>query len=368
MPLAVGTDIPLLRRIGPGLFWVVVMLFGVLISVRRTSAETPAQRDVLALLGADAGAVFTGRVISTTAMLLAFELVIGVVAVLLYDIRLDGWQWLLVLVPLARARSWPVGVDCRSDHYQPRGQRGTRALAGRAARGAAATCGDRGCGCHTDRRQYSSVDTADGRRRPRAGDSRRVDRKAATGDPMTLETRSRVSPRFHDRLAVGSLLIALGFALFSPKDVVQGDLTRMLYIHVPSIVTAYAAFVLATVTTIGYLVTRSLRWDRWAGASAEVGVVFLGLAIATGMIWGKPVWGVWWTWDARLTSTALMFFIYLGYLGLRRSIADPESRARRSAILGIVAVVQIPIVHFSVLWWNTLHQAPTIPAPRRAAD
>ena len=180
---------------------------------------------------------------------------------------------------------------------------------------------------------------------------------------MTPESRSRVSPRLHDGIAVGALLIALGFALFSPKDVVQGDLTRMLYIHVPSIITAYMAFVLATVTTIGYLATRDLRWDRWAGASAEVGVVFLGLAIATGMIWGKPVWGVWWTWDARLTSTALMFFIYLGYLGLRRSIADPESRARRSAILGIVAVVQIPIVHFSVLWWNTLHQAPTILRP-----
>jgi heme exporter protein C len=180
---------------------------------------------------------------------------------------------------------------------------------------------------------------------------------------MTSEARSRVSPRTHDALAIGALVVALGFALFSPEDVVQGDLTRMLYIHVPSIITAYAAFGLTTVATIGYLAKRDLRWDRWAAASAEVGVVFLGLAIATGMIWGKPVWGVWWTWDARLTSTALMFFIYLGYLGLRRSIPDPESRARRSAILGIVAVVQIPIVHYSVLWWNTLHQAPTILRP-----
>lgn len=180
---------------------------------------------------------------------------------------------------------------------------------------------------------------------------------------MNPETRSLVSPRLHDSLAVGALLVALGFALFSPEDVVQGDLTRMLYVHVPAIITAYAAFLLTTVATIGYLVTRKLQWDRWAASSAEVGVVFLGLAIATGMIWGKPVWGVWWTWDARLTSTALMFFIYLGYLGLRRSIADPEARARRSAILGIVAVVQIPIVHYSVLWWNTLHQAPTILRP-----
>lgn len=180
---------------------------------------------------------------------------------------------------------------------------------------------------------------------------------------MTPESRSRVSPGLHDSMAAGALLIALGFALFSPPDVVQGDLTRMLYIHVPSIITAYAAFALTTAATIGYLIKRDLRWDRWAAASAEVGVVFLGLAIATGMIWGKPVWGVWWTWDARLTSTALMFFIYVGYLGLRRSISDPESRARRSAILGIVAVVQIPLVHFSVLWWNTLHQAPTILRP-----
>jgi heme exporter protein C len=180
---------------------------------------------------------------------------------------------------------------------------------------------------------------------------------------MTSEARSRVSPRTHDALAIGALVVALGFALFSPEDVVQGDLTRMLYIHVPSIITAYAAFGLTTVATIGYLAKRDLRWDRWAAASAEVGVVFLGLAIATGMIWGKPVWGVWWTWDARLTSTALMFFIYLGYLGLRRSIVDPDARAKRSAILGIVAVAQIPIVHYSVVWWNTLHQAPTILRP-----
>ena len=115
--------------------------------------------------------------------------------------------------------------------------------------------------------------------------------------------------------------------------------------------------------TIGYLVRKDLRWDRAAASSAEVGVVFLALAIATGMIWGKPVWGVWWTWDPRLTTTALMFFIYVGYLGLRRAIQDPVARAGRSAILGILAVVQIPIVHFSVTWWTALHQPPTILRP-----
>jgi heme exporter protein C len=163
--------------------------------------------------------------------------------------------------------------------------------------------------------------------------------------------------------AAVALLVAFVMALLSPPDRVQGDLTRMLYIHVPTILTAYLAFVVTTVATVAYLVTRKMRWDRVAAGSAEVGVVFLGLAILTGMIWGKPVWGVWWTWDARLTTTAIMFFIYLGYLGLRRGIADPVARARRSAILGVIAVAQIPIVHFSVTWWNALHQPPTILRP-----
>lgn len=103
IPMAVGTDLPLLREIGPGLFWVVVLLFGVLISVRRTSGETQAQQDLMSLLGVDAGAAFTGRVLASTGMLLVFEIVIGVVAVLLYDIELDGWPWLIAVVPLAAA-------------------------------------------------------------------------------------------------------------------------------------------------------------------------------------------------------------------------------------------------------------------------
>jgi heme exporter protein B len=101
IPLAVGADTPLLREIGPGLYWVIVMLFGVLISVRRTSAETPAQRDALALLGVDPAAAWVGRVIAGTSLLLVFQIVVGAVAILLYDIRLDGWLWLMIVVPLA---------------------------------------------------------------------------------------------------------------------------------------------------------------------------------------------------------------------------------------------------------------------------
>jgi heme exporter protein C len=112
-----------------------------------------------------------------------------------------------------------------------------------------------------------------------------------------------------------------------------------------------------------YLWKKNLKWDRRAAASAEIGVVFTGLAIALGMIWAKPTWGVWWTWDSRLTLTAIMFFVYLGYLALRRTTDDLEVRARRSAILGIVAAVQIPLVHFSVVWWRGLHQAPSLIKP-----
>ncbi|MFQ5948304.1 MAG: heme ABC transporter permease CcmC [Acidimicrobiia bacterium] len=169
--------------------------------------------------------------------------------------------------------------------------------------------------------------------------------------------------RFLDIAAAGTLLTALGAALLVPPDAVQGDLQRIMYVHVPSIWLAYAAFAVTLFASVAYLVRRETQWDRLAAASAEVGVVFTGILILTGMIWGKPVWGVWWTWDARLVLTAVLFFVYLGYLALRRAVRDPEARARRSAIFGILAIVQIPIVHFSVIWWRSLHQPPTLLRP-----
>ena len=166
-----------------------------------------------------------------------------------------------------------------------------------------------------------------------------------------------------DVAAAGTLLFALGAGLLVPPDAVQGDLQRIMYVHVPSAWLAYLSFTVTMIGSVTYLVTRGMRWDHLAGASAEVGVVFTGLALATGMIWGKPVWGVWWTWDARLVLTAVLFFVYLGYLALRRSIDEPEARARRAAVFGIVAVLQIPVVHFSVTWWRGLHQPPTVLRP-----
>ncbi len=169
--------------------------------------------------------------------------------------------------------------------------------------------------------------------------------------------------RWLDVAAVGTLATALGAALLVPPEQTQGDLARIIFVHVPAAWLAYLAFGVTLVGSVAFLATKGMRWDRLAGASAEVGVYFTGLTIALGMIWGKSTWGVWWTWDARLVLTAVMFFVYLGYLALRRGIPDPGARARRSAWLGILATFQIPIVHFSVLWWRTLHQPPSLLRP-----
>ena len=158
-----------------------------------------------------------------------------------------------------------------------------------------------------------------------------------------------------------ALIAGLATAFTSPPDVLQGDFVRILYIHVPSAWLAFLAFGVTAVGSIAWLFTRRMGWDRVAEASAEVGVLFTAVALATGMIWGKPVWGTYWDWgDARLATTALMFFVYLGYLALRRTTSDPAMAARRSAVLGAIAVVQVPLVYFSVKLWRTLHQGLTI--------
>jgi heme exporter protein C len=151
----------------------------------------------------------------------------------------------------------------------------------------------------------------------------------------------------------------------SPADVDQGELVRLIYIHPATAWIAYLAFITAAVASALYLYprTRSRFWDLLAGASAEIGVVFCGLALVTGAIWGRPTWGVWWTWDARLTTTALLFALFIGYLAVRRIAADEHTVARRSAIVALIAVLDIPIVHMSVEWWRTLHQQRTLLDP-----
>jgi len=148
--------------------------------------------------------------------------------------------------------------------------------------------------------------------------------------------------------------------IVSPPDADQKNAARLLYIHVPSAWLAYLSFAVVFVASVAYLRTRKIRWDRLAAASAEVGVLFTALAIALGSIWGKPVWGTWWTWDPRLTTTAILLLIYVGYLAVRKLPDSPARRARWAAVVGIVGFVDVPIVHLSVTWWRSLHQGATI--------
>ena len=158
----------------------------------------------------------------------------------------------------------------------------------------------------------------------------------------------------------GGLVMAFAVA---PREITQGNVQRIMYLHVPTVLVAYLAFAVVLVASIAYLWRRDPAADRLAHASAEVGVLFTGLTIATGSIWGKPTWGIWWTWDARLTSVSILFVMYLGYLLLRGMIEDRERGARFAAVLGIVAAFNIPLVHFSVYWWRTLHQPPSLMKP-----
>jgi heme exporter protein C len=177
------------------------------------------------------------------------------------------------------------------------------------------------------------------------------------------------------RLFGASVLVALAvaavFALWvSPRDVQQGDAVRLLYLHVPTAWIAYLAFFVTAIASVLWLVprTRASTWDLLAGASAEVGVIFTGLTLALGSLWGRPVWGTWWQWDARLTTTAILFFLYLGYLALRRTGATADERGKRCAIAALIAFADVPIVHFSVNWWQTLHQTGTVFNPELNAE
>ncbi len=159
-------------------------------------------------------------------------------------------------------------------------------------------------------------------------------------------------------------LVAFGLG-FSPADRDQRESVRILYVHVPSAWLAYLAFVVTAVASGLYLFRRShsLAWDRLAGASAEVGVLFMGITLVTGMLWGRLTWGVFWEWDARLTTTAFLFVTYVGYLAVRRLGGSHEQRARRSAVLALLAVLEIPLVHWSVELWRSLHQEASVLRP-----
>lgn len=166
--------------------------------------------------------------------------------------------------------------------------------------------------------------------------------------------------------AFGMLLLAGVYVralAYTPVEQFQGLAQKIYYLHVPAAIWAETAMILVGVASIGYLFLKDPRLDRFAHASAEVGTVFAVILLTTGPIWGKPIWGTWWTWDARLTLSLFLFLLYVGYLLLRGAIVDPGSRARFSAVLGICGMVLVPFIHLSVYVFRTLHPMPIVLKP-----
>jgi heme exporter protein C len=169
-------------------------------------------------------------------------------------------------------------------------------------------------------------------------------------------------------LVLAGVLVPAGVFLalvVAPVEAFQGEPYRILYVHVPSVVTAYVAFTVTFVGSILYLMRRQARFDRLAAVSAELGQVFLTLVLITGPIWGKPVWGAWWTWDARLTTALILWFIFAGYLMLR-AWSGPEA-GRAAAVVAIIGFLDIPLIHWSAVLLRTLHPQPTVFRPEGPA-
>ncbi len=161
--------------------------------------------------------------------------------------------------------------------------------------------------------------------------------------------------------ALGFLAVGAYVGLVaSPPDAFQGEYVRIMYVHVPNAWVAYVAFAITCIASALYLAKRTPVYDYVAHSATELGVVFTGLALVTGSIWGRPVWGTWWTWDARLVTTAVLFFIYLGALLVRGLADDPQRGARLAAVVSIIGFLDVPVIHYSVVWFRTLHQPASL--------
>ena len=167
--------------------------------------------------------------------------------------------------------------------------------------------------------------------------------------------------QFTPRTAVGVitalLMVVTLYLIFAvaPTDANLGNIQRVFYLHVPIALMSFLAFFIVFVGSIMYLIKRNSRWDSMALAAGEVGVVFVTLALITGVIWAKPVWNVWWTWEPRLTTTLVLWLIYVGYLMVRAYAPNRPKAAIYSAVVGIIGFVDVPIVYYSVQWWRSIH-------------
>ena len=180
--------------------------------------------------------------------------------------------------------------------------------------------------------------------------------------PIDLPTRSRRWPAFGWFAFLFLIASQAGALIVSPADRDMGDLQKIMYVHVPAAWITMLSFFVVLIYSIRYLMKRRENDDLLAASAAEVGATFNGLTLVLGMLWGRPTWGVWWTWDARLTSTLVLFLIFVGYLSLRAFIDEPVRRAQWSAAVGILGAINVPIVYLSVRWWRTLHQVQSSPS------
>jgi heme exporter protein C len=180
--------------------------------------------------------------------------------------------------------------------------------------------------------------------------------------PAALVRRGRVITAAALVGVAGVYVLAWGY---TPVEARQGVAQKIFYLHVPSAWSALFAFSLVGIVSALYLWLNDPRLDRFAAASAEVGLAFSAVMLTTGPIWAKPIWGTWWTWDARLTLTLFLFFLFIGYLALRAALQDPGERARLSAVVGILGLLLVPFIHLSVYLFRTLHPQPVVLKPSR---
>ena len=187
--------------------------------------------------------------------------------------------------------------------------------------------------------------------------------------PISTWRAAITDARFWLLILTAVLTIVDGYLIFvvAPTDEVLGHIQRIFYVHVPISILSFLGFLLCAISGVGYLIRRTERWDRVAHAAAEVGVVFVTLALITGVIWARPVWGVWWTWEPRLTTTLILWFIYVAYLMIREYAPTPQQGRSWSAVVGIIGFVDVPIVYYSVQWWRSIHPVQVI-GPEAADD
>ncbi|MDC8011707.1 heme ABC transporter permease CcmC [Tahibacter soli] len=178
--------------------------------------------------------------------------------------------------------------------------------------------------------------------------------------PYFYRFAGRLVPWFWAAALILGAIGLYGGLVLAPKDYQQGDAYRIIFIHVPSAWMSLFIYAFMAVNGFIALVWRIKLSETLAMAAAPVGAAFTFVCLATGAIWGKPMWGTWWTWDARLTSELVLLFLYLGVIGLYHAIEDRRQAARAAAFLALIGIVNLPIVHFSVKWWNTLHQGSTV--------